>query len=806
MSAVLEGKRAQNLSRRIGRFELLRELGSGAQGTVYLANDTHLEREVALKTLRLGSHDPAQHAVLVKMLLDEARMGSRLAHPNIVTLYDAGEEEGFPYLVFEYVPGQSLSAAIREHKGLQARQAVDVTIGVLRGLACAHGKRVLHRDIKPANIMLTERGVPRIMDFGIARQAAGGKSSDGVLQGTPSYMAPEWISDKIYTPACDQFSIGVMLYEMLTGSVPVKGATMYETLNRILTEEFTPAAQRNTGVDAKLNAIVMKALAKQPDERYVSVEEMARVLADYVAGDAAQAPAAGANSGTLEFLLRRIQHKSDFPALGSTITTVNRIISSDSEPISVLCNGILKDVALASKLLKIVNTAYYSQFGGSISTISRAVAILGVNGVREVAMSLLLFDHLENKAQAANMKDEIAATYFSGMLARELSRKLGNRASEEVFICSMFHRLGRLLVIFYLPEEKHAIGELVRSRGMDESRAAQDILGVSYEDLGMCVARKWNFPEQIVSSMRPVTEKLVNASVLNGDRLRVMADLSNKLCDVVRSAGDRDRGQMLSELATRYHRDTGVDTDILEGAVAASVKALGADADMMGASMQKSKVVEHARHWAGTGKKFDPGETTEMVAETQLADAGPTVFLQPGGEKGQDNRQALLTAGVQDITNTLMGKFELNDVLRIILETMYRGIGFKRVLLCIRDNKANNLRARFGFGEDVDGIIKKPFTIPLEKTRDIFYAATGEGADICIEDIDAEKIRQYIPGWYRSAMSARGMVLFPIMVDGRLLALIYGDVENAERLRFKPEELNLLKTLRNQAVLAVRQK
>ena len=197
------------------------------------------------------------------MQLDEASVGSRLAHPNIVTLYDAGEEEGSPYLVFEYVPGQSLSAAIREHKGLQARRAVDVAIGVLRGLACAHGKRVLHRD----------------------------------------------------------------------------------------------------------------------------------------------------------------------PALGSTITRVNMIICSDSEPISVLCDGILKDLAIASKLLKIVNTAYYSQFGGSNSTISRAVAILGVNGVREVAMSLLLYEHLENKAQAAKMKDEIAATYFSGMLARELSRNLGNRAS-----------------------------------------------------------------------------------------------------------------------------------------------------------------------------------------------------------------------------------------------------------------------------------------------------------------------------------------------------------------------------------------
>ena len=800
MSAVL----APTLTRRIGRFELLSELGSGAQGTVYLANDTRLEREVALKTLRLGQHDPAQHAMLVQMLIDEARMGSRLAHPNIVTLYDADEEDQSPYLVFEYVPGISLSAAIKAQKRLPDRQAVDIAIGVLRGLACAHGKRVLHRDIKPANIMLTDRSIPRIMDFGIARQSAGGKSSDGVLQGTPSYMAPEWISEKIYTPACDQFSVGVMLYEMLTGAPPVKGANMFETLNRIVTEEFVPVAQRNTGVDAKLNAIVMQALAKRAEDRFASAEAMATALAEYVAGDDKDAKSANPNSGTLEFLLRRIQHKSDFPALGGTLTTVNRIIASDREPISVLCNGILKDVALTSKMLKIVNTAYFSQFGGSISTVSRAVAILGVNGVREVAMSLLLFDHLENKAQAAAMKDEVAATYFSGMLARDLAQKLGTCGTEEVFICAMFHRLGRLLVMFYLPEEKHAIEELVRARSMNESLAAKEILGVSYDDLGMCVARKWNFPDQIVASMRPVSEKVVGAPAFRNDRLRVVADLANKLCDVVRASGDRDH--LLAELAARYRGDAGVSIEILASAVAASVKALGADADMLGPSMKKSKVIEHAKGWTVEKKPFFPDETTTLSEQTRLPDADPTELFTPEGEPANDNRQAVLTAGVQDITNTLMGKFELNDVLRIILETMYRGIGFKRVLLCIRDNKTNSLRARFGFGDDVENIVKKTFSIPLGKSRDVFYAATEKGADICIEDVDADKIKGYIPDWYRSSFSARGMVLFPIMVDGRLLALIYGDADKADRLRFKPEELNLLKTLRNQAVLAVRQK
>ena len=194
------------------------------------------------------------------------------------------------------------------------------------------------------------------------------------------------------------------------------------------------------------------------------------------------------SQGTLDFLLRRMRYKSDFPALSTTMGAVNRSAASETERVTQLSDSILKDFALTNKLLKLVNSASYSQYGGSISTVSRAVVIMGFDNVRNVAITLMLFEHLQNKSQAARLSDEILATYFSGLLARELARKMGIRHVEEGFICSMFHKLGRLLTAFYFNDEYVEIQKRCKNAGLDEEQAAAQVLGLSFEDLGLGVA------------------------------------------------------------------------------------------------------------------------------------------------------------------------------------------------------------------------------------------------------------------------------------------------------------------------------
>jgi GAF domain-containing protein len=203
--------------------------------------------------------------------------------------------------------------------------------------------------------------------------------------------------------------------------------------------------------------------------------------------------------------------------------------------------------------------------------------------------------------------------------------------------------------------------------------------------------------------------------------------------------------------------------------------------------------------------------TQRLVADPALAAAGGEAAPREGqggataGPPEPGRRQAALAAGVQDITNTLVGEHTLNDVLRIILETMYRAIGFDRVLLFALDGRQQALRCRFGFGADAEAIVHKGVSIPLEGARDLFYAAAVMGVDLCIQDVESDKVRPHVPAWYRASIGARGMVLLPIVDRKRTAGLIYADSGSPATLHFSAEELALLKTLRNQAVLALRQ-
>jgi serine/threonine protein kinase len=833
---------------RFGRFLATRVLGSGGEGTVYLATDTQLGRQVAVKTVkRAGAGRPRGPGITgVETLLDEARIVCTLSHPNIVPLYDAGEQNGLPYLVFEYVEGRTLAALIAEHGRLDVDRAVNIAIALAGGVAYAHEHGIVHRDIKPANIMITPAGVARLMDFGIARHVA--PAADGRLPivGTPSYLAPEAIARRQFLPASDVFALGVVLYEMLAGEPPICGSGARETARRIVEEAFVPLLRHNPNVDERLNSLVMQALAKDVEQRFAGAADLATALREYL--DPQPAPEIEANTqGTLEYLLRRIRHKGDFPALASTISAVNRAAVSDREPVAVLCNAILKDFALTSRLLKMVNASHMAQFGGSVGTVSRAVSLLGFDAVRNVSMSLLLFEHMHDRANAAALKNQVVATYFSGVLARELYDHAGLQDGEQAFISAMFHRLGKLLATFYLHEEALLIERQMQSRGWSEQQAAQTVLGIGFEELGVGVARSWNFPEELIDSMRLLGDAPRRLPAQQSEKLRLIASLSNDLAEVVLSDDESRRKERLAALVGRYGAATGLGEQALVAAVQSSAQKLARDAETLGHGVARSGFLSAALSWgaAADKKKAAPGvdgaapapasgsrpganqgtqaagpgtgdgalewesgdlqdiaHTRQLSTDAQLDSAGGLAGEAPA-KPGQ--RHAALAAGVQDITNALVGEPSLHDVLRIILETMYRAIGFQRVLLFVLDARMQALRCRFGFGADIDRIVQSGVAAPLQGPRDLFYAAVTMGADLCIDDLSSDKVRQHVPAWYRDAIGARGIVLLPIVNKKRTIGLIYADSDAPATLRFNAEELGLLKTLRNQALLAMRQ-
>lgn len=783
----------------IGRFEILKELGKGGQGAVYLAYDPQLDRRVAIKTLHHLGYKTEQ-------LTREARIVSKLQHPNIIALYDSGEYQGTPYLVYAYVEGKTLAQLLKQEKNLPFTRAAEIACGVLEGLACAHSQGVSHLDIKPGNVMIANNGITMVMDFGLAKAANDQQPHDPTLSGAPRYVAPELVFGQIGNILADIYSVGTMLYEMVTGEFAVRGHNVYEVLNRAAHEKITAPSARNERVDEKLESIILKAVAKNPDERYPSALAMKQALQDYL-GVAPNALATqGSEHSTMEFLLRRMRSKKDFPAISSIISEINQIVSSESDCASKLARTILQDFALTNKLLQLVNSASYGHFSGNINTISKAVVILGFETVRSIASTLILMEFLQNKTQSVQLKDEVVGAIFSGMVAAQLSVGHSIRDAEEVMICAMFHNLGRMLAIYYFFDESQEISRLVE-QGESEEIAAIKILGMSYPELGVGIARNWNFPPRLVAGMRKLGSDKIQTAHGDIDYLAITVNLAHELCKIGSSTDARDKARLLQDLAERYESAIKVSEQELSGAINTGLNELGRRAGILGVSTANSPLLRRLRQW---------NSQTQLVQQTNKENGLEGIIqldqvASAVKNEGMDasnrplNPEAVLGAGIQDVTNSLVGDFNLNDVLQMVLETIYRGMGFNRALILIRDNKRATMAARFGFGSGIEAVIPR-FQFPLAFAPDVFHLSIAKGLDIAIEDINAPNIADKIPAWYRVTINAPCFVLLPVMIKDRAIGLFYADMIKANALNLSQQQLSLLCTLRNQAVLAIKQK
>ena len=263
--------------KRIGRFEVRGELGRGAQSVVYLGFDPQLQREVAIKTLHFARPDPAKN----QALLAEARAVGRMRHPNIVPIYEAGEEGGDPYLVFEYVPGKNLAEFFRQSGALPPVKAVTTLRAILDAVAHAHAQGIIHRDIKPANIMVAADDEAKIADFGLALNMNKDLDRDSTFimgVGSPAYMSPEQIKGYPLNQKTDLFSLGVVLFHMLTGRLPFRAKNPAQLIYKIINTEPPLVSQINSELPDQLDQVIRKALEKDLYSRYKNGADFAKDL------------------------------------------------------------------------------------------------------------------------------------------------------------------------------------------------------------------------------------------------------------------------------------------------------------------------------------------------------------------------------------------------------------------------------------------------------------------------------------------------------------------------------------------------
>jgi hypothetical protein len=427
-----------------------------------------------------------------------------------------------------------------------------------------------------------------------------------------------------------------------------------------------------------------------------------------------------------------------------------------------------------------------------------------------MALSLVLLEHMQDKGHAAQLKDEFVRSLLAGTIGAELCA--GEKEAEEAFIGAMFQNMGRLLTQFYFPEEAEQVRMLLQSErpAITEATASTRVLGLSFEALGVGVAKSWGLPDSIQRCMKhPVGGPPSVVSADSVERMRWVASASNEMADVLLKYDSDEAHPHVVQAARKFAKAIGSSEKLISGAVDLAKVRLVEMADAMEIRVKP----DSAAHKLLRAKVEAPVAAPDAQLPVTEGNIGSlelqaTQAIDIHGEVPASKAPQVaetLAAGIQDITNAMVDDFKLTDVLRMILETMFRAMRFDRIIFCMRDPKTETVTGRFGLGEGVESFVKG-FKVPLKAaTPDLFGVVCLKGVDSMISDASESRILARLPDWYLKSLNAPAFLLLPLQIKGAPFGLIYADKTKKGTLELDEKELALLRTLRNQAVMAFKQ-
>ena len=739
---------------RVARFDLLRVLDRDAHAVTWLAHDSRLDRDVVVKLLTASPRAEGTAG-----WLQGACAVSRVVHPNIVPVFEADEIDGQAYIVFGRVLGTTLAQACGQGAPMPPREAAGVLLQVLDALAAAHALGIVHGDLTSNRVLLGNDGHVRVSDFGHAALNA--------KAGRPTL------------PADDVSAAAGLLVEMLGGLPRAQRPRTADTGSD--PSRWPPALQADEG----LRSIALGAMGWGAAVRFDGARDMHTAILAWL-NPVAAAPESGTGHGTLDFLLRRMRHRTDFPALSDSVMRIQRMATSESESLGNLSDEILKDVALTHKLLRMVNTVHFSHAGGAgVSTVSRAVALVGFAGIRNMALSVLLLEHMNDRSHAADLLEQFMRSLMAGTLAGTLAGVFMPmaRESEDAFLGTLFQDLGRLLTEYYFPEEAQLIRDAAAADGGIEA-AAQRVLGLGLDDLGVGVAKAWGLPDSLQRAMRaPTGEVLDRAAEAGVDRLRWTGRAAHALTDALLSAEGPEQLRALTAAAELYSPALTLSKADILTATQAARQRLGQTAQALGL---------HSPPGASSRRLLLAAPGAAALAQPAVAPAGLAAARPP---------TAMLQRGLDALRQTPSAP---QVMLQRLLELLHRALGLRCVVCCLREASTGHLVGRLAVGAGAREM-STAFRIEpsLAPGADLFAALCAKGADTLIADATGSTVANRLPAWYRQAVNAPTFLLLPMCLHGQPLGLIYADMAQAGALVLGPADLSLLRALRDHAVAEI---
>jgi eukaryotic-like serine/threonine-protein kinase len=513
----------------------------------------------------------------------------------------------------------------------------------------------------------------------------------------------------------------------------------------------------------------------------------------------------------LEKALLRIHRTRDFPTISKYIVEINQKLSDscNQSSASELANIILKDYALTNKLLKLVNSAFYGFVAGRVTTVTRAVVLLGYDNVRLAAVSLVLFEHFKARSSIRDLKDAAVGSFWCGLLAKEIAKMQYLMDPEEAFICGLLHQLGKLLAIYHMPDEYREIKYRVSQQGEKEIKAVKHVLGVTYKALGVAVARQWNFPDGICDTMASLSAEDLEDKTQRIDPLCALSNFTNALFRVVNEVRPDRRDAAMRNLLDRYSAYVTISFKQLTEVMALCLDCLYTHADALQISLDECDFLMRlsGRHSSdiangsgetrghdGAGRR---NHSPYRLTDRRASGSSSAVFV------GEDP-VSIIMGGIQEIGNVILGEHDISDVALMSLEVIYRALQCHRTILFINESRQKEMAARYGYGAGIQRIVGKiRFSIDPDGQEDLFSRAIHSGKDLIVDDSQAPELFPLIPGWYRKDFDAQAFIFLPIAYQNICVGAYYADMENTGP-PISDLDHNYLSLLRNQLVLAIK--
>lgn len=491
-------------------------------------------------------------------------------------------------------------------------------------------------------------------------------------------------------------------------------------------------------------------------------------------------------------LLKKLCSDEGMFALGASVARVVQLVDSDDQGTQSLAYYVLSDVALTQKILRLANTpSYRTAGGGAVTTISRAISLLGFDNVKTTALAMLLVDTLSNSKHAQAVRVELEAALCASLVGREMARLSAYQGAEEAAIGALFKNIGPLAIASQEHERFREIAALMAGGKHSQAQASQMILGSTYDTLSAAILHEWKIPEVIVRSLSPLAPGKQKPPINRQEWMRQVVNFSIDAARLVARKLNPADSPEVQALEERFGVALNIDGERLQQLFATVRREMAALLDSMHLGPQ-TEVTDEA---AG-------GLPNVLLLASMNAGAPEQEGAWPSG-KPFNAREALL-AGVQEVTQMRASAHsKVNEVVQAVLETLYRAMGFRFATLCLKDMRSGQYRARIAFGEHY-APRQAGFVFPLLGQGDLFHLAMENDADLMIADASSPKIRELLPAWHRALLpDARSFIVLPLVVQGVQLGLFYADRATPAPEGVPPDEASLIRALKGQVLIAL---